>query len=93
MLLRQGGAEGFGFVFFQSGSEGVSKNSSKEQDREGDGKLGQQCAGTRVKRTSTLSSPVLQGILWPWSHSSLASFPAHLLCVSSPEALLHSSPL
>lgn len=53
--------KGFGFVFFQSDSEGVSQTSSQEQDKEGDGKLGQQCVGTCVKRACTLSLPSSPG--------------------------------
>lgn len=82
--------KGFGFVFFQSDSEGVSQTSSREQDKEGDGKLGPRWVGMCVKRASTLSLPGLQGILCPWSHSPLASSPAHGPCVSSPGALLSS---
>lgn len=82
--------KGFGFVSFQSDSEGVSQTSSQEQDKEGDGKLGPRWVGMCVKRASTLSLPGLQGILWPRSHSPLASSPAHGPCVSSPGALLSS---
>lgn len=46
--------KGLGFVSFHSDLEGESKTSSQEQDKAGDGKLGQWCAGMCVKRASTL---------------------------------------